>query len=39
MRNPKNVLNSLSKHSGNSNYKFERLYRVLFMYGMILFVA
>ena len=26
MRNPKNVLNSLSKHSGNSNYKFERLY-------------
>ena len=28
--NPKNVLNSLSKHSGNSNYKFERLYRVLF---------
>ena len=30
MRNPKNVLNSLSKHSGNSNYKFERLYRVLF---------
>ena len=30
MRNPKNVLNSLSKHSGNLNYKFERLYRVLF---------
>ena len=30
MRNPKNVLNSLSKHSGNSSYKFERLYRVLF---------
>lgn len=30
MRNPENVLNSLSKHSGNSSYKFERLYRVLF---------
>ena len=30
MRNPENVLNSLSKHSGNLNYKFERLYRVLF---------
>lgn len=30
MRNPQNVLNSLSGHSGNSNYKFERLYRVLF---------
>ena len=30
MRNPENVLNSLNKHSGNLNYKFERLYRVLF---------
>jgi len=30
MRNPENVLNSLNKHSGNSSYKFERLYRVLF---------
>ncbi len=30
MRNPENVLNSLSKHSSNSNYKFERLYRMLF---------
>ena len=30
MRDPENVLNSLSKHSGNSNYKFEKLYRVLF---------
>ena len=34
MRNPENVLNSLSKHSGNLNYKFERLYRVLFNEGM-----
>ncbi|RXF70552.1 reverse transcriptase domain-containing protein [Arcticibacter tournemirensis] len=30
MRNPEKVLNSLAKHSGNSNYKFERLYKVLF---------
>ena len=30
MRNPEKVLNSLSEHSGNSGYKFERLYRVLF---------
>lgn len=30
MRNPENVLNSLSKHSKNSGYKFERLYRILF---------
>lgn len=30
MRNPENVLNSLSKHSKDSSYKFERLYRVLF---------
>jgi len=30
MRDPENVLNSLSKHSGNSSYKFEKLYRVLF---------
>ncbi|KAA6318022.1 Group II intron-encoded protein LtrA, partial [termite gut metagenome] len=30
MRHPENVLNSLIKHSSNSNYKFERLYRVLF---------
>lgn len=30
MRNPENVLNSLSKHSGNLSYKFERLYRVMF---------
>jgi len=30
MRNPVNVLNSLSEHSKLSDYKFERLYRVLF---------
>lgn len=30
MRNPAIVLNSLNEHSRNSNYKFERLYRVLF---------
>ena len=30
MRNPEKVLNSLSLHSKLSDYKFERLYRVLF---------
>ncbi len=30
MRNSKNVLNSLAGHSQNPNYKFERLYRLLF---------
>src|SRR6187399_2359559 len=30
MRSPGKVLNSLSLHSKVSNYKFERLYRVLF---------
>jgi group II intron reverse transcriptase/maturase len=30
MRNPEIVLNSLIKHSGDSSYKFERLYKVLF---------
>ena len=30
MRNPENVLNSLTEHSENLNYKFERLYRILF---------
>lgn len=30
MRNPENVLNSLTKHSKLSDYKFERLYRILF---------
>jgi len=29
-RNPDKVLNSLTEHSGNLNYKFERLYRILF---------
>jgi group II intron reverse transcriptase/maturase len=30
MRNPERVLNSLSEHSKISDYKFERLYRLLF---------
>ncbi|KAA6333447.1 Group II intron-encoded protein LtrA, partial [termite gut metagenome] len=30
MRSPERVLNSLSEHSKVSNYKFERLYRILF---------
>jgi group II intron reverse transcriptase/maturase len=30
MRNPESVLNSLSEHSKLLNYKFERLYRILF---------
>ena len=30
MRNSKKVLNGLSKHSPQVNYKFERLYRILF---------
>lgn len=30
MRNPASVLNSLTEHSTQSDYKFERLYRVLF---------
>ncbi len=30
MRNPSSVLNSLSEHSKNSYYKYERLYRILF---------
>lgn len=30
MRSPANVLNSLTEHSENLNYKFERLYRILF---------
>lgn len=30
MRNPEKVLNSLTKHSVVSSYKFERLYRILF---------
>lgn len=30
MRNPKRVLNNLTEHSSNSEYKYERLYRILF---------
>ena len=30
MRSPEKVLNSLSKHSHTSEYKYERLYRILF---------
>jgi len=30
MRSPDKVLNSLTKHSGNLDYKYERLYKVLF---------
>ncbi|MDR0229911.1 MAG: group II intron reverse transcriptase/maturase, partial [Flavobacteriaceae bacterium] len=30
MRNPERVLNSLVRHSNDSSYKFERLYRILF---------
>ncbi len=30
MRNPEKVLNSLTKHSKQTDYKFERIYRVLF---------
>ena len=30
MRNSKNVLISLAKHSGNKDYKYERLYRLLY---------
>ena len=30
MRSPERVLNSLNEHSKDSNYKFERLYRILF---------
>ena len=30
MRNSEKVLNSLSEHSSNLNYKFDRLYRILF---------
>jgi group II intron reverse transcriptase/maturase len=29
-RNPERVLNSLTEHSENLNYRFERLYRILF---------
>ena len=30
MKNPENILNNLTKHSNVSDYKFERLYRILF---------
>ena len=30
MRNPQNVLNSLTKHSNLKDYKYERLYRLLY---------
>lgn len=30
MRNPQNVLNSLTKHSNSKDYKYERLYRLLY---------
>ena len=36
MRSPERVLNSLSEHSKVSDYKFERLYRVLFNSDMFL---
>ena len=29
MRSPERVLNSLSEHSKDASYKFERLYRIL----------
>lgn len=36
MRNPEKVLNSLIKHSKDTNYKFERLYRILYNKDMYL---
>ncbi len=30
MRNPENVLNSLREHSAQSNYSYDRLYRILY---------
>lgn len=30
MRNPERVLNSLTRHSDDASYKYERLYRILF---------
>ena len=30
LRNPNNVLNSLTEHSSNKDYKYQRLYRLLF---------
>ena len=36
MRNPEKVLNSLINHSKDTNYKFERLYRILYNRDMYL---
>lgn len=36
MRNPEKVLNSLINHSKDTNYKFERLYRILYNKDMYL---
>lgn len=36
MRNPEKVLNSLINHSKDKNYKFERLYRILYNKDMYL---
>lgn len=36
MRNPEKVLNSLTNHSKDTNYKFERLYRILYNKDMYL---
>ncbi len=36
MRNPQNVLINLTKHSKDTNYKYERLYRILFNENMYL---
>jgi len=36
MRNPQNVLINLTKHSKDTNYKYERLYRILFNGNMYL---
>lgn len=36
MRNPEKVLNSLINHSKDTNYKFERLYRILYNKNMYL---
>ena len=30
MRNPENVLNSLIRHSKDTNYQYDRLYRILY---------
>ena len=38
MRNPETILNSLSAHSKDVHYKYERLYRILF-YEEMFYVA